>query len=309
MQPELPMKDVTPKKAKKLPSQDAQMVSVNRHKKKLKEESTAVAIPPAQREAKSLLAVIADAAANPNCNPENMRALLDMQKEIMAEQSRRDFNDAFVRLQAELPRITADRKIIIRAKDAKGERTGKLLQATPYATFQGIMQKVQPLLTKHKFGLSFATEPMGDGRLLVRGFLDGYGHQRSTAFPLPAETTGSKNNIQGWGSSQSYGKRYCTVALLNIVSEAVEDADTDGHDGDFQRAKGGNLAETAEDPMVTKAQRDRLVELLMDADIGLDKFCQRYGIAQVQELPQRLFMAAQKAIADHKASTAGKGKQ
>jgi hypothetical protein len=306
MQPELPMKDITPKKAapKKKPE------SLAAKQDRLKAEAMVAkpklpAVAPVQHEAKSLLAVIADAAANPNCNPENMRALLDMQKEIVAEQRRCDFEDAFVALQAAMPRITADRKITIKAKDSKGERTGKVLQATPYVTFQAMMKVVQPLLTKHGFGLSFRTEPMADGRILVTGILSRKGHERTSSFPLPAEVSGSKNNIQGWGSSQSYGKRYCTIALLNIVSEAVEDADTDGHDGDFQRAKGGNLAEVTEDAKITKEQRDKIVEQLMDADIGLGKFCQRYGIAQVQELPANLFMAAQKAIADHKASTGG----
>jgi hypothetical protein len=290
MQPELPMKDVTPKKApppakKKAPA---------------KSKAVAVAEPPAQREAKSLLAVIADAAANPNCNPENMRALLDMQKEIMNEQSRRDFNDAFVKLQAELPVIRADRKIEIR-------KDGRLLQSTPYATFAGISKVIGPLLKKYHFSLAFSTEPMPppDTRILIRGYLRGYGHETTTAFPLPMEKSGSKNENQAWGSSQSYGKRYCTIALLNIVSEAIEDADTDGHEGNFQRAKGGNLAAITEDPKITTAQHDRLTELLIDAGIERDKFRQRYGLAKVEDLPQRLFMAAQKAIADHKASTGG----
>jgi hypothetical protein len=293
MQTELPMKDVTPK-------------TISAPKKaKRPGKAVAVAAPVAPKEAKSMLAIIADAAANPACNPENMRALLDMQKEIMAEQARRDFSDAFVRLQAELPRIAADRKIVIRAKDSKGERTGKVLQATPYATFQSIMKSVQPLLTKNGFGLSFSTEPMPDGRILVRGFLDGYGHRRETSFPLQAEISGSKNNIQGWGSSQSYGKRYCTVALLNLVSEAIEDADTDGHDGDFARSKDG-LVETVDEPKLTPEHRNDLRDLIVDAGLKEKQFCLRYGIDQVSMLPERLFTAAVKAVKDYKSAKEAK---
>jgi hypothetical protein len=304
-QPELPMKDVTPPKAapkKAKPKVEAKKVEA---KKKPPGKAVAVAEPPAQREAKSVLAIIADAAANPSCNPENMRALLDMQKEIMAEQSRRDFNDAFVRLQAELPRIRADRKIVIREKDSRGGRTGNVIQATPYATFQGIMKAVQPLLSKHKFGLSFATEPMADGRILVRGFLDGYGHRRESSFPMQAETSGSKNNIQGWGSSQSYGKRYCTVALLNIISEAIEDADVDGHDGDFVRSKDG-FAEAVDEPKLSPEHRDDLRDLIVEAGLKEKQFCVRYGIDQVGMLPERLFTAAVKAVNDYKATKAAK---
>ena len=56
-------------------------------------------------------------------------------------------------MQAELPVINKDGKIEIRAKDASGERSGKLQQATPYATFDAIMYAIQPLLTTSEFSL------------------------------------------------------------------------------------------------------------------------------------------------------------
>jgi hypothetical protein len=37
------------------------------------------------------------------------------------------------------------------------------------------------------------------------------------------DSSGGKNNIQGMGSSFSYGKRYTTTALLNIVTEGEDD--------------------------------------------------------------------------------------
>ena len=53
-----------------------------------------------------------------------------------------------------------DRKIEIRAKDGKGERTGAVQQSTPYATFPAIMKAIQPALTKNGLRLSFSTTPM-----------------------------------------------------------------------------------------------------------------------------------------------------
>jgi Spy/CpxP family protein refolding chaperone len=98
----------------------------------------------------------------------------------------------------------------------------------------------------------------------------------------------------------SYGKRYCTIALLNIISEAPEDADVDGHDGKFVNAKGGGLAEVpAEQPKITAAQRDKIVELITAAKIKEQNFCTKYGIGQIGMLPADLFDAAVKAIADH----------
>jgi hypothetical protein len=322
-QPELPMKDVTPKpKVQPMGNAEAKKVvkdmkaapveSPAAKKDRLKAEEmvkpkkagTAVAtVDQAPREAKSVLAIIADAASNPAINPDNMRALLDMQKEIMAEQSRRDFNAAFIALQAELPSIRQDGKIEIRAKDAKGERSGPVQQATPYATFNNIMKVIKPLLIKHGFALSFSTEPVGE-RLLVKGYLDGHGHQRTTAFPLPAETSGSKNNVQGWGSSMSYGKRYCSIALLNIVSEAPEDRDTDGHPNKptLKPAKGGGFVDVPERATVDEEQAIKLRDLIEWCGVGNKKFCDHYGIAKVSELPADLFAAAKKDCEDFHAN-------
>jgi len=320
-QPELPMRDVSPAKkpaaaaAKKTePVKTAPAVEklpkVRARKPKPETKAVAIAEPQAPREAKNVLAIIADAAANPAVNPENMRALLDMQKEIMAEQSRRDFNAAFIALQADLAnvRVTRDGKIEVRKKGTDGERTGAVQQATPYATFNSIMKTIQPLLTKHGFALSFATEPVGP-LLLVRGFLDGHGHQRTTAFPLPAETSGSKNNVQGWGSSMSYGKRYCTIALLNIVSEDPKDRDTDGHEGNFKPARGGGFAEAPEEgEKITVAQKDRLLEKIEWCGVSMVKFHEHYGITKTGDLPASLFDAAVKACDDYHANRQAKVK-
>jgi hypothetical protein len=268
---------------------------------KRRKASRAVAVhqPQAPKEAKNVLAIIADAAANPAINPTVMRELLDMQKEIMAEQSKRDFNAAFIALQKELPTIRRDGKIEIREKVA-GERTGRVQQSTPYATFNGIMQVIKPLLIKHGFALSFETEPMGD-RLLVKGRLEGHGHERNTAFPLPAETSGSKNNVQGWGSSMSYGKRYCTVALLNIISEDPADRDTDGNPNKptLKDAKGGGFVETPDRPKITEEQAIALRDLIEWCGVGTKRFVEHYGIKAVSDLPADMFTAAEKSCKDY----------
>lgn len=320
-QAELPMKDITPPK---LGKGDPRIVMEPKGKKAAgrvasnkqvpdktpsgggKEVAvTGQAQPPAP---KSILQIIADATANPNFNPDSMRALLDMQKEIMAEESRRAFNAAFIALQADLAtvKITRDGKIEVRRKDASGERTGSVQQATPYATFNSIMKTIQPFLTKHGIALSFSTEPMGE-RLLVRGYLDGHGHQRTTAFPLPAEVSGSKNNVQGWGSSQSYGKRYCAIALLNLISEDPRDADTDGHQGNFKPAKGGGFAEVPEEvEKISAPQKDTLLAKINWCGVGLATFHNHYGIEKIGDLPAKLYDAAIKACDDFHANKQAK---
>jgi hypothetical protein len=319
-QPELPMKDVTPTKGSikvgdtvtgPKPGHKAKIVAQATSKPKREKKSTAVAVaqPQAPKEIKSTLQVIAEISTNPNTRPEVAQMAWNMQKEMISDQRKMDFDAAFVALQADLSRVSIrqDGKIEIREK-VGGERVGRVQQATPYSTFPNIMTTIQPLLTKHHFGLSFATEPFADGRILVRGFLTGYGHERTTAFPLPAETSGSKNNVQGWGSSQSYGKRYCAIALLNLVSHATVDADTDGHKGNFKQAKEGFAEVPAEVEKVSDDQAIKVREWIEWCGVSVATFCSHYGIKKVSDLPAEMFGSAEKSCKDYHANQQAKAK-
>ncbi len=233
-------------------------------------------------EPKNMLAVIAQAAANPNCNPESMRALLDMQREIAAEEARIVFIQDFALLQSDLSavKIRPDGKITIPAK----EGTNRRAQETPYASLPNILKVVKPLLQTHHFTLSHTTEPSLDGtRLLVKGHLAHVrGHERVTVFPLPAETSGSKNNVQAWGSSQSYGRRYTTIALLNIISDAAEDKDDDGMGGDSWA--------------ITDQQVKQLDKAMRDEGMIPLKFMETYQIERMIDLPAAKFAEAMQRI-------------
>ena len=255
--------------------------------------------PPAKARAAeptSLLAVIMNAVSDPRCDTGKMRELLAMQREIDQEEARRAFVIDFMALTSDLPTVSADRSIEIRAKDASGERNGKLLQSTPYATFNAMMRMLKKPLKDHGFSLSYSTEPGADQRLNVTVYLDHVrGHQRKTIFPLPAETSGSKNNVQGWGSAQSYGMRYGTRALLNIITSAPEDADTDGRfiaqtDAGPMKEIGGDHDRLSADDVRTIKEKMKL------AKITPEQFCKKYSIKDVGDLPPRLYDEAVSAI-------------
>jgi hypothetical protein len=253
----------------------------------------------------NMLAVIAQAAADPRVDVAKMQALLTMQKDLEDREAQKAFTTAFIAMQKKIPEIQRDGKIVIKAKDARGERTGPVQQATPYATFNGIMKAIDKPLRDFGFSLTFSTSPTADGRIIVRGILEHEGgHQRTTDFPLPAETSGSKNNVQGWGSAMSYGKRYCTIALLNIVSHDPRDADTDGHEGTFKASTDG-LVEAEETRPVSKAQIAELREVMKDCGVSEVRFCEGFAISKVDELPDDLFESAKARLRKHKAQASG----
>lgn len=226
----------------------------------------------------SILSVIASAASDPNVQPEKMQKLLDMQMQIMAEEARIAFNSDFIAMSSELPSIAKRGKIIIRDKN----NPEIIKQTTPYATFNDINKAIAPILQKHGFALAFSTAPGPDGRINVVGTLKHIkGHQETTTFPLPLETSGSKNNVQGVGSSTSYGKRYAAIALLNIVSEDDDDAQ-------------GN--ET--DPLVTKEQAGEMATLIAENRVALPAFLDHYGIEKLADMPAAIFPHAKKKVID-----------
>jgi len=290
------------------PTKKGELATTRPPKSKAKPKSTAVATAtpgkafpaPARAEPKSLLSVILEAVSDPRCDTGKMRELLAMQREIDQEEARRAFVSDFMALTDDLPSVSADRAIVIRKKDPRtGERTGAIEQSTPYATFNAMMRVLKKPLKTHGFSLSYSTEPGADGRMNVIVYLDHVrGHQRKTIFPLPAETSGSKNNVQGWGSAQSYGMRYGTRALLNIITSAPEDADTDGHfvaqvDG------GGDVKELSAPKKLPAGDVQNIKDKMKAAGITPAQFYQRYSVDNVGDIPPEKYDQVIKDIENH----------
>jgi hypothetical protein len=262
----------------------------------------------------NILAVIARAAADPALNADKMRALLDMQKEVMAEEARLAFVRDFRKLRLALPTIKRDGKIEVRKKDPKtGDRTGAVQQTTFFATYENLMKVCEPILIENGFSFSSAVEPSADGlRINVISFLDhDQGHQRLSRFPLPAETSGSKNNVQGWGSAQSYGKRYNAVALLNIISEDPRDSDTDGGNPNRPVVSDKSKRNAAPQPkeetddsgatdVITAEQIAELNRKMMDCEVPLAKVLQSYEIEKLEQMPALAFASALRSCDNYK---------
>lgn len=244
-----------------------------------KPTSRAVAVhrpaPPAAPPPSNMLQVIANAVADPRCDVAKMQALLDMQKQIEDRDAQKAFTRAFNALQAELPVITKDGRI-----DHGDKQDGKKRVKTSFATYPNINRVVGPLLKKHGFTFSTSMEPDASGAMVAVSTLSHVdGDSRKTQFRLTADTTGAKNNQQGWGSSQQYGMRYNMIALLNIVSEAKEDADNDG----FAQK---------EDPPINQKQLAELIKLADDTKTDKVKFCALMDVESFAAIPQSRFAEA-----------------
>jgi hypothetical protein len=170
----------------------------------IKKDETAVA--PIEHE--TVVAQIVRMAADPNMDVAKLEKLIDMQERVRRSEAESEFNRAFAVMQGEIPTV---------AERAKGDKW-------MYAPLEDILEVVRPILQKHGFSLSHRTEWPEKNVVKVIGILSHrLGHSRESEFMSGADASGSKNAIQGLGSTNHYGRRYTTNDLLCIVTRKADD--------------------------------------------------------------------------------------
>jgi len=190
---------------------------------------------PVQDYGGGILAVIERAARDPNVDVDKMERLFAMQERVLAQQAKVAFTEAKIAMRPELPEVTMKGMIRIPSKDST-----KPPQETPFARFEDIHDAVMPIITSHGFDLKFKNGLAPDGKVRVTTILSHIGgHEETTEFDLPHDSSGSKNSVQAVGSSTSYGKRYGTIAILNIK---VAGEDDDGQAASYKDSTGEPMA-------------------------------------------------------------------
>lgn len=217
------------------------------------------------------------AATNPNVDVDKLSRLLDMRERIEAREAKRLFTDAFAAMQAELPTIDANGRIV----HGEGDRAKIIAQ---YARWEDINDVIKPILARHGFTLDFASAERQGGGLTMTAYLTHKaGHTKEAFVPVPLDTSGAKNNVQAVGSSIAYGKRYSAGLVLNFTSRAPTDRDDDG--------KAAGAGET-----ITEEQEKSLQAAIIEVDADLPKFLKYLGVEKLADLPAAKFKGAMDAL-------------
>ena len=235
----------------------------------------------------SMLSLIMEAAQNPAVDVTKLQALLGMQLTLEDRQAERSFNEALMRVTNGMPRVKKNGTIDL----GVDKQTNKARGSLPFARWEDMDAMIRPRLETEGFTLSFDSAPRpgeGGGAIISGTLLHRDGHKRTVSIPLPLDTGPGRNNLQALGSTLSYGKRYCTEMLLNIVREGADD------DGKLGGTK-----------FIDEAMAKQIEELLTDTKSDRAGFMRHFGVESILEFKVENFNAAVNMLNTKKAKMKG----
>lgn len=242
--------------------------------------ATGTALATAEPVSGSLLNFVAQAVRDPNIDVAKLEALLRMQREIVADDAKGQFNRDFIALQESLPRVKKDGTLSYPVN--KNQPDGPQKKIASYAKWETIDAAIRPILREHGFALAFTTQQRtgdGGGLTVVAILRHRAGHSTETPFPVPLDTSGGKNNLQGYGSAESYGQRYATKAALNLIFEGEDD---DGKLGGMR--------------FITVEQTAELERLIADTGTKIDKYLEVLGVGHLGSIEAGAFAVARNML-------------
>lgn len=216
-------------------------------------------------QAATMMQVIASAAANPDCDIEKMQALLNMQSQLIEREARAEFSAAMATACGEIPQVERNGTVSL------GQKGGY-----KFTKWEDMDAVIRPILARHNLRLSFNTRSSESSaaKVIVGTISHANGQSQSAEIELPLDAGQGRNPLQGFGSTISYGKRYCAEMLLNIVRC---DEDTDGR---YQSRHPVDV--------ITPEQKEEIIALLQQSGKDPGQFLAWVGARtlDVMTLPQ-----------------------
>lgn len=220
----------------------------------------------------SVLDIIAQAVATKQ-DVEVLRGLLDLQKDFLRMQAETSFNAAMARLQAKIPQINKDGRIVV----------GNV-ERSRYARLEDIDVAIRPLLAEEGFSFSFDEEEYSENRVRYAATLahkDGHSVVKRMSVPVDKAAVGQRGPvrtaIQDAGSTSSYVRRYLIKMHLNLV-ERGEDID-------------GNDLKT-----IDEEQQVNLKALAEEVKADLPRFLKFMGVDSLAEILESDYKKAVNAL-------------
>lgn len=211
-------------------------------------------------------------AVEQDADVDKLEKLMDLQDRYESGVAKKAFIEAMFRFHENPPTITKNKPVY-----------GKKRSDGPqyhFADFSDIVKVVRPALRAVDIVATWSSKPLGQGVQEVTCILrHKLGHEESASMSGAPEAGGSKNAIQGSGSTDSYLRKYTFMSVCGLVAEGE---DNDGRGGD------------AHDGPITEAMVSQIQKEAEDRNVSLMEFCERLGVADVPSILISEFAGAMK---------------
>lgn len=149
----------------------------------------------------------------------SMKEIVGLYERMEDRAAKQQFTAAMTALQAELPKVIANRFI---PDNSGGVRS-------TFADYRGIWDIVGPFLTKHGFSVSFTIRYDAARLIAVCKMRHTAGHEETNEFGVRIGSGPPKaSEAQADGAARSYARRGALCDALNIVVDHDDDARVDG---------------------------------------------------------------------------------
>ena len=203
-----------------------------------------------------------------NANLDQLKALLELQKDWEANEARKAFHVAMTAFKANPIEIEKDKEV------AFGNTKFK------HATLANVVRIITKELSKH--GLSAAWRTAQTTSISVTCKITHVlGHSEETTLSAPSDTSGSKNAIQAIGSTISYLERYSLLAVLGL---ATSDMDDDGK-------------AAVPEAVITEKQLSTILDLLAAKELPEKGLLEYMKVEQLENILAKDYQKAVNAIA------------
>lgn len=231
-------------------------------------------LPGIPAEAPSMLELVMRAVRDPACDPSKMMQLVEISRQIRADEAAQAYSAAMVAAQKEMDPVRTDC-----ANDQTSSR---------YASYAALDTAIRPTYSKHGFAISYDTAdgaPVDYVRVLANVMHES-GHTKVHHFDIPADGKGAKGGnvmtkTHAAGSAFTYGKRYLLGGIFNIVVSDNTDDD-------------GNAASASD--LITDEQIEEIFDMLKQCRGDTALFCKYMKVDSVPDIRQKDMGKAREAL-------------
>ena len=161
---------------------------------------------------------IMDNVSDPDMPVEKLRWVQERMDTLMAEQRREMFNSDFIAMAQRIGPV--DRNGLVEVRNKGGQISGRY-RFVKYEDMEAILR---PLEADYHFARTFDSGPPDDkGVPLIGVLLHESGFSTTARLWLPPDVGHLRNPLQAMGSTLTYGRRYLTDLLYNIVRRGTDD--------------------------------------------------------------------------------------